>query len=169
MRTRVKVHLSKRIVVRSEDVSLRQALKGLGWCESTALGAKMVWDVWLNDAEAAQHAELLPGQLISRFPAMADCCRKAMFATLLDRMHRLLPADAFDGRFFPRQWALPLQLATLATHVEGRAATARRRGEPKPVYIVKPSSGSSGDGIVLSADPTRVTWNSESERVVQVC
>ena len=83
----VTVHLGKRIVTRSEDDGLRQALTSCGWSESAGFaGAKLVWDIFPNDGEAAQYAELGSRQLISRFPGMNECCHKAVFAHLLGRM-----------------------------------------------------------------------------------
>eukprot|EP00908_Phaeocystis_cordata_P011827 Transcript_22782.p1 GENE.Transcript_22782~~Transcript_22782.p1 ORF type:complete len:592 (-),score=193.38 Transcript_22782:52-1674(-) len=164
----VTVHLGKRIVTRSEDDGLRQALTSCGWSESAGFaGAKLVWDIFPNDGEAAQYAELGSRQLISRFPGMNECCHKAVFAHLLGRMQKLLPEGSLDGRYIPRQWALPLQVAELSAHVDECAAAAKRRGRPKPVYIVKPDSGSSGDGIVLTGEPHRTTWSSSDSRVVQ--
>ena len=82
--------LAKRIFNRGEEESLRRALAPLNWSEtSTSNTANVVWDVWLSDAEADKHATPMPGQVLSRFPAMADCCRKAVYATIFSRLRRL--------------------------------------------------------------------------------
>ena len=68
------IHLARRVFARSEEAGLRQAFKQLGWAETPhPAAADVVWDIWLNDAEVDQHASLVPGQLLNRFPAMADC------------------------------------------------------------------------------------------------
>merc|ERR1719240_1785323 len=72
-----------------------------------------------------------------------------------------------DGRYIPLQWSLPQQSAELDTLVKHRAAEAKRRGRAAPIYIVKPDGGSQGDGISLTADPCRASWDSSKERVVQ--
>jgi hypothetical protein len=164
------IHLAKRIFNRGEDESLRRALKVLGWVEtSNASAADVVWDVWLSDAEADQHAALVPGQVMSRFPSMADCCRKAVFATLFSRLRRLLPVDTSlnDGRFIPAQFSLPQQKDAMREHVEAATSAANRHGQSRPYYIVKPDVGSRGDGIRLTAEPERKSWSASGERVVQ--
>ena len=163
-------HLAKRIEARSEAESLRRALKTLGWAETSTHGeADVVWDVWLSDAETDKHATPVPGQVLSRFPAMADCCRKAVFATIFSRLRRLLPPDAplNDGRFIPPQFSLPRQKAAMREHADAAIAAAQSSGEPRPYYIVKPDVGSRGDGIRLTAEPERKNWNAGEESVVQ--
>ena len=100
---------------------------------------------------------------------MLHCCRKAVFARLVTRLRALLPPDSplHDGKYLPAQWALPLQSDVLAEAFQARVAEAKRRGRPAPVYIVKPDGGSMGDGITLTADPCKHSWNSATERVVQ--
>jgi hypothetical protein len=115
------IYLARRVFARGEEAGLRLAFKPLGWVETKQpASADIVWDVWLNDAEVDQHATLVPGQLLNRFPAMADCCRKAVFATLLARLRRLLPPTAplNDGRYLPVQFSLPHQKDALREHVE---------------------------------------------------
>ena len=139
-----------------------------------------MWDVWLSDAEVDQHATLMPYQIVNRFPAMADCCRKAVFATIFSRLRRLLPTSSplNDGRYIPAQWSLPRQREALCEHVEtqqqgqgqGRGGQQHGGGQPQ-YYIVKPDIGSQGDGIKLTSEPTsRRLWGvggAGQERVVQ--
>ena len=139
------IFLAPRIFSRGEDASLRRAFKAVGWTETPdAASADIVWDVWLSDAEVDQHAALMPGQVVNRFPAMAECCRKAVFATLLSRLRRLLPVDAplNDGSLIPVQFSLPREFEALRHHVELASAAAAQRGLPHPCYIVKPDIGS---------------------------
>jgi hypothetical protein len=162
--------LGKRIFNRGEEESIRRAVGQLGWSEaSSPRDANIVWDVWLNDAETDKHATPMPGQVLSRFPAMADCCRKAVYATIFSRLRRLLPLDAplNDGNFIPVQFSLPRQKDALREHVEAATAEANRRGHARPYYIVKPDVGSRGDGIKLTGEPERKSWTAGEERVVQ--
>ena len=201
------IHLARRVFNRNEESGLRLAFKQLGWTETPhPAAADLVWDVWLNDAEVDQHASLVPGQLLNRFPAMADCapheprtapqrpatlavvqllrsrlalcactpslagCRKAVFATILARLRRLLPPTAplNDGRYIPVQFSLPRQKDALREHVERSATLAKGSSSlPRPYYIVKPDSGSQGDGIRITAEPERAKCPPGQERVVQ--
>ena len=116
-----KIHLARRIFNRGEEEGLRRAFRPLGWLETSHPGsADVVWDVWLNDAELDRHAALVPGQVLNRFPAMADCCRKAVFATILSRLRTLLPPSSplNDGRYLPVQFSLPRQKDALREHVQ---------------------------------------------------
>ena len=102
-------------------------------------------------------SKLEPGTLFSRFPNMQDCCRKALFATLLGRLRALLPIDAplNDGQYIPRQWALPRQAALLKEEHELNLAKAKASDNPrkKPIYIIKPDHGcQGGDGCASAAE-----------------
>ncbi len=148
------IHMERRVFSRSEHVALRLALAHTSgeWSEaSRAEGACVIWDVWLNDAEAGEHTAPRPGQLHNRFPGMADCCRKALFASLHHRLCRLLPLESSwrDGRYIPPQWALPSQLVELRRDAAALSAARRK----PPVFIVKPDAGSMGDGIALTTEP----------------
>ena len=163
------LHPAKRIVHRNEHEPLRQALSLVGWKEAAvADGATIVWDVeTLSDVQ--QDNPPAANQLVNRIPAMLHCCRKGVFARVFARTQALLPPTSAlrDGRYVPAQWALPLQTAELAAHTKAAADSARARGAAEPVYIVKPDSGSQGDGIALTSDPTKPSWNAARERVVQ--
>ena len=165
------IYLARRVTHRNEQEPLLRAMAQLGWQEETrAAAATIIWDVEtladspFNGGEAPQ-----AHQLINKMPAMLHCCRKAVFAHILARQRSLLPRNSSidDGRYLPAQWALPLQVAELSAHVQRAAEAARRKGRPAPVYIVKPDSGSQGDGIQLTPDPCKATWDASKERVVQ--
>ena len=162
--SRPAVHLAKRVHTRCEAEPLQLALAALGWKETSHSDAKIVWDVWLNDAEGHLHDTPTVTQILNRFPAMADCCRKACFARLHARLRALGSVD--DGLYIPKQWALPQQKAELATHVRERAKAPTGKASA-PVYIVKPDSGSQGDGIQLTPDPCKASWDESKDRVVQ--
>ena len=98
-----------------------------------------------------------PGIVFSRFPAMPDCCRKALYAMVLSRLRQMLPCTAplNDGTLIPQQWALPRQKELLREHCNSRAAEAAATGAPKPIFIVKPDHGCQGVGIELTNDPCK--------------
>ena len=138
------VHLAPRMLAASEDEPLVRACKLVGWSDSPSVeGAKIVFNV-CNPL----HLELEPGVAFSRFPGMADCCRKALFAALLGRLRRLLPSDSHIGKNIPQQWALPQQRDELKEHFDAAAVAANTMGRPRAQYIIKPDSGCRGNGRV---------------------
>jgi hypothetical protein len=163
------IFLARRVYYRNEDDPLKRAMATVGWQEATKPElATIIWDVeTLADTTSA--TEPAPHQLINRIPAMIDCCRKAVFARHISRLRNMLPPDSplTDGNYLPMQWALPAQAAELAAVVGKRAAEAKRKGKAAPVYIVKPDGGSMGDGITLTPDPCKHSWNASAERVCQ--
>lgn len=148
-----KVYLAPRMLACEEDVSLVRAIKMVGWAETPSVrGASFVFNVC-----NPPNLKLEPGIVFSRFPAMPDCCRKALYATILSRLRRLLPPNAplNDGTLIPQQWALPKQAALLREHYDAKVAAAKAAGQPKPIFIVKPDHGCQGTGIELTADPCK--------------
>jgi hypothetical protein len=154
-----RLHMSQRVLANGSEDALQRALKEVGWEETGKPGHESVirWVVWYSDTESRQFPALVPGQLVNRFPAMADCCRKALFAGLLARLRRMLPPQAplNDGRLLPLQWALPKQRDELMAHISKRVADAKMTGAEAPTFIVKPDAGSKGDGIELTKEPCR--------------
>ena len=163
------IFLGRRVYYRNEDDPMKRAMAIVGWQEAAKdATATIIWDVeTLADTTSA--TEPAPHQLINRIPAMIHCCRKAVFARHISRLRTLLPPDSplNDGQYLPMQWALPVQASQLAAVVEKRAAEAKKRGKAAPVYIVKPDGGSMGDGIQLTPDPCKYSWNASAERVCQ--
>lgn len=152
-----KVYLAPRMLACAEDESLALAIRAVGFRETQkTYGATIVWNV-----ANPQSLSLAPGLIFSRFPAMADCCRKALYASLLGRLRRFLPAEAplNDGTLIPRQWTLPEGAPRnprgLREYHQASAAAAKAAGLPKPAYIVKPDSGSQGAGIEVTTEPCR--------------
>ena len=148
-----RVYLAPRMLACCEDEALTRAFQAVGWAEAPSVaGASLVFNVCNPPV-----LKLQPGIIFSRFPAMQDCCRKALFASLLGRVRKLLPPTALlnDGQLIPRQWALPKQLAELTEHVNAASAAAAAAGLPRATYIVKPDSGCQGQGIWVTADPLK--------------
>ena len=152
-RETTRVYLAPRMLACGEDEALTRAIDAVGWAESpSAAGASFVFNVCNPPV-----LKLQPGIIFSRFPAMQDCCRKALFAALLGRLRKLLPATAplNDGLLIPQQWALPVQRAELKEYFDTTAAAAKAAGQPRPLYIVKPDSGCQGHGITVTAEPLK--------------
>ena len=168
-----RLHFSQRALANGSDEALQRALEILGWQETSKCSNPdvMRWVIWNADNESRQYPPLVPGQCVNRFPGVADCCRKALFAGLLARLRRMLPASSplNDGQLLPLQWALPRQREDLGAYAAAAAAAAKADGKPPPVFIVKPDAGSKGDGIELTTEPVRKTPSSayDTGRVVQ--
>jgi hypothetical protein len=138
----------------SEDEPLQKAMACLGWTETPSSSKASVAFNVCNPSRLKLDA----GIIFSRFPNMADCCRKALFSTLLCRIQKLLPPSASlnDGRFIPKQWALPRDAALLQADVDAaRAAALEAPGGARPLYIVKPDAGCQGQGIEITPEPSR--------------
>ena len=122
------IHMARRIYHRNENEPLTRAMSRLGWQEApTPAHASIVWDVETLGDTPHLAAAVDPSQLVNKVPGMLHCCRKAVFAQLLSRLQLLLPQSSslLDGRYIPRQWALPAQADELSQHVASASKAAK--------------------------------------------
>ena len=80
---------------------------------------------------------------------------------VLDQMRNLFPNE-YD--FYPRTWYLPEQLHQLAHDIR---KMNEKRTKPRPTFIVKPDSGSQGEGIYLLRDVQDYIMNNGRINVCQ--
>ena len=85
------------------------------------------------------------GRKINKWWGINNYVAKVALDRILTRMSVLFPKE-FD--FFPKTWALPYQLAAFKEEVRANGADSQRGGKGQ-TYIVKPDTGSQGDGIYL--------------------
>jgi len=88
--------------------------------------------------------------VISRLEGMREVADKAETERALERC-RLIGMPGFEAgasSYFPQTWRLPEQLNEFRTYVHERRVQTKK-GKRTPTFIVKPSGGSEGNGIVL--------------------
>eukprot|EP00667_Euglena_gracilis_P008731 EG_transcript_8849 len=86
-----------------------------------------------------------PYQRLNHFPSMHLICRKV---ALCNTMYRARGVAEAQFRFYPRTWALPGQLSDFRIYYSGL--------QQKKTFIIKPSAGCQGKGIVLTRSPMEV-------------
>jgi glutathione synthase/RimK-type ligase-like ATP-grasp enzyme len=96
--------------------------------------AILVWHDAIRDLY--YWSDLLPWQIVNRIPSMNVICRKYPFARLTERIRPAFPQTLSS---FPRSFLLPTQNAAFTKELEATEKT----------YIVKPDSGSMGQGIQI--------------------
>eukprot|EP01012_Entosiphon_sulcatum_P029933 TRINITY_DN3668_c0_g1_i1.p1 TRINITY_DN3668_c0_g1~~TRINITY_DN3668_c0_g1_i1.p1 ORF type:complete len:718 (-),score=132.72 TRINITY_DN3668_c0_g1_i1:89-2242(-) len=136
---------------------VREAAASLGWEEdpfdeddalapnavtqSTASGSFNV--MWTDTSIALQRVmKLQPHQRINHFPSMHLICRKISLCITLGRMKKVCPAHF---KFFPNTWCLPAEVNQFRKYL---AALHKKK-----TFIIKPSAGCQGKGIMLTRSP----------------
>eukprot|EP01062_Namystynia_karyoxenos_P016066 TRINITY_DN1585_c0_g4_i1.p1 TRINITY_DN1585_c0_g4~~TRINITY_DN1585_c0_g4_i1.p1 ORF type:complete len:1005 (+),score=307.86 TRINITY_DN1585_c0_g4_i1:134-3148(+) len=94
-------------------------------------------------------------QRANHFPAMHLIARKNSMALVLDKMRSRFPEDY---AFYPRTWSVRSGRAQM------RKDLSEQRG--RRTYIIKPSAGCQGKGILLTQDPVEASEDYE-DAVVQ--
>ncbi|KAK3087970.1 hypothetical protein FSP39_012927 [Pinctada imbricata] len=98
----------------------------------------------------------------NKFPGMSEICGKMSLSRTLDFLQDLFPEE-FD--FYPKTWYLPVQYEKFQSDVE--KLPKRRRSKNIHVYIVKPDTGSKGEGIFLIHNPKEYRNFGNQSHVVQ--
>ncbi|RUS91703.1 hypothetical protein EGW08_000529, partial [Elysia chlorotica] len=105
-------------------------------------------------------ADIYGGQ-VNKYPGAVEAFQKVNLFRWLEFMKSLFPEE-YD--FFPRTWLLPQQFSEFASEVR---TMQEKKCKHKPVFIVKPSEGSQGEGIYLLRDPQHYTGGNGRSHVVQ--
>ncbi|XP_016120937.1 tubulin polyglutamylase TTLL11-like, partial [Sinocyclocheilus grahami] len=90
---------------------------------------------------------LFSHQLSCRSAGMIEMLRKINLSRAVRTMHELFPEEY---NFYPRSWILPEEYQLFSTQIR---LLKDNDSTLKPTFIVKPDSGSQGDGIYLIRDP----------------
>ncbi|XP_060066015.1 tubulin polyglutamylase TTLL11-like [Ylistrum balloti] len=160
-------HLSKNAVTidtsrgRSNIEVLRLCIKELGFREFPfGRRENLTCDIHWHACNFDENPEVYNGA-VNKFPGMGDICSKMSLFRSLDTMKELFPAE-YD--FYPRTWYLPAQYLEFSAELR---KLHEKRVKPKPTFIVKPDTGSQGDGIYLMRDPHEYNPNNGKSHVVQ--
>lgn len=125
--------------------ALKMVLKELEWKEYPFGRKDQHCDIHWHCTNFEQNPDVYGGK-VNKFPSMNWICSKMNLFRVLDQMRALYPED-YD--FYPRSWYLPEQLHQLANDIR---KMTEKKPKPRPTFIVKPDTGSQGEGIYLLRD-----------------
>ncbi|XP_052789937.1 tubulin polyglutamylase TTLL11-like isoform X2 [Mya arenaria] len=125
--------------------ALKMCLKELEWKEFPFGRKDQHCDIHWQCQSFEQNPDLYGGK-VNKFPGMCWICSKQNLFRVLDQMALLYPEEY---NFHPRTWYLPEQLHALANEMK---KMNEKRSRSKATFIVKPDSGSQGEGIYLIRD-----------------
>lgn len=140
--------------------ALKKCLHELEWKEFPFGRKDQNCDIHWQCTSFEQNPDLYAGK-VNKFPGMYWICSKNNLFRVLDQMRALYPEE-YD--FYPRTWYLPEQLPLLAHDIR---KMNEKRTKPKPTFIVKPDTGSQGEGIYLIRDVTEYILNTGKQHACQ--
>ncbi|XP_026860098.2 tubulin polyglutamylase TTLL11 [Electrophorus electricus] len=140
--------------------ALKLSIKQLKWKEFP-MGRRTACDIYWHGVSFHDSENIVSGQ-VNKFPGMIEMLRKINLSRAVRTMQELFPEEY---NFYPRSWILPEELQHFCAQIR-----LLKEKEPtlKPTFIVKPDSGSQGDGIYLIRDPAdlRVISGSQVKQAV---
>ncbi|XP_052267440.1 tubulin polyglutamylase TTLL11-like [Dreissena polymorpha] len=142
--------------------AVRMCLRELEWKEFPFGRKEQHCDIHWQSTSFEQNPDLYGG-LVNKFPGMFWICGKNNLFRVLDQM-RLLYPEEYD--FYPRTWYLPDEFHQLAHDI--KKINDKRKG-PKATFIIKPDSGSQGEGIYLIRDVTDFITDKFNPGRMHVC
>lgn len=109
----------------------------LGW---SIVAENELWNIYWSDSASDMKIchKMKRFQRINHFPSMHELSRKDLLSRNLLRMQRHFPSE-YD--FFPKTWLFPSDIPGAVQYAKERKNT---------VFILKPGSGSCGNGIFLT-------------------
>ncbi|XP_059906475.1 tubulin polyglutamylase TTLL11 isoform X2 [Gadus macrocephalus] len=140
--------------------ALKMSIKQLKWKEFP-LGRRAACDIYWHGTSFHDNDHIVSGQ-VNKFPGMIEMLKKINLSRALRTMHELFPEEY---NFYPRSWILPDEYQQFSAQIRGLKdsdAAAHR------TFIVKPDSGSQGEGIYLirEASEVRLAAGSQARQAV---
>uniref|UniRef100_A0A3B1JNG9 Tubulin tyrosine ligase-like family, member 11 n=1 Tax=Astyanax mexicanus TaxID=7994 RepID=A0A3B1JNG9_ASTMX len=125
--------------------ALKLSIKQLKWKEFP-MGRRTACDIYWHGVSFHDNENIVSGQ-VNKFPGMIEMLRKINLSRAVRTMQELFPEEY---NFYPRSWILPDEYQLFSTQIR---LLKDNDSTLKPTFIVKPDSGSQGDGIYLIRDP----------------
>ncbi|KAL4617430.1 tubulin polyglutamylase TTLL11 [Arapaima gigas] len=140
--------------------ALKVSIRQLKWKEFP-LGRRVACDIYWHGVSFHDNENIISGQ-VNKFPGMIEMLRKINLSRAVRTMQELFPEEY---NFYPRSWILPEEFQLFSTQVR---LAKDSDANWNPTFIVKPDSGSQGDGIYLIRDPRelRLTAGAHSKHAV---
>ncbi|ROI16651.1 Tubulin polyglutamylase TTLL11 [Anabarilius grahami] len=141
--------------------ALKMSIRQLKWKEFP-MGRRTACDIYWHGVSFHDNENIVSGQ-VNKFPAgMIEMLRKINLSRAVRTMQELFPEEY---NFYPRSWILPEEYQLFSTQIR---LLKDNDSTLKSTFIVKPDSGSQGDGIYLIRDPAdlRVISGSQIKQAV---
>ncbi|KAI4897618.1 hypothetical protein NFI96_030288 [Prochilodus magdalenae] len=149
--------------------ALKLSIKQLKWREAAVpllflyfpMGRRSACDIYWHGVSFHDNENIISGQ-VNKFPGMIEMLRKINLSRAVRTMQELFPEEY---NFYPRSWILPEEYQLFSAQIR---LLKDNDSTLKPTFIVKPDSGSQGDGIYLIRDPAdlRVFSGSQVKQAV---
>ncbi|XP_067294745.1 tubulin polyglutamylase TTLL11 [Pseudorasbora parva] len=140
--------------------ALKMSIRQLKWKEFP-MGRRTACDIYWHGVSFHDNENIISGQ-VNKFPGMIEMLRKINLSRAVRTMQELFPEEY---NFYPRSWILPEEYQLFSSQIR---LLKDNDSTLKPTFIVKPDSGSQGDGIYLIRDPAdlRVISGSQIKQAV---
>lgn len=125
--------------------ALKMSIRLLKWKEFP-MGRRTACDIYWHGVSFHDNENIVSGQ-VNKFPGMIEMLRKINLSRAVRTMQEIYPEEY---NFYPRSWILPEEYQLFCTQIR---LLKDNDSTLKPTFIVKPDSGSQGDGIYLIRDP----------------
>ncbi|XP_053341568.1 tubulin polyglutamylase TTLL11 isoform X1 [Clarias gariepinus] len=125
--------------------ALKLSIRELKWKEFP-VGRRTACDIYWHGVSFHDNENIVSGQ-VNKFPGMIEMLRKINLSRAVRTMQQLFPEEY---NFYPRSWILPEEFQLFSNQIR---VLKDSDSSLKPTFIVKPDSGSQGDGIYLIRDP----------------
>ncbi|XP_016358297.1 tubulin polyglutamylase TTLL11 [Sinocyclocheilus anshuiensis] len=140
--------------------ALKMSIRQLKWKEFP-MGRRTACDIYWHGVSFHDNENIMSGQ-VNKFPGMIEMLRKINLSRAVRTMQELFPEEY---NFYPRSWILPEEYQLFSSQIR---LLKDNDSTLKHTFIVKPDSGSQGDGIYLIRDPAdlRVISGSQIKQAV---